>query len=243
MKEILRDAAEKDFSQTSSGKKAKTKKGRFQSGVIRSRLVPPVVVEHFVSKIKSLNPHIEEIMQAEEVARLDRIAEMEATKAENMIVHSDEILKRPRREWFTSSMQKKMTRAEAAEKQKSIAEQAGKGTHRMTRQKRRAREAREAVAQFYAEGDVHNDDIKDKARTLSRLERPPTEGSHQTSKRKKIEREEERLAMRIDTKGPPKKKRRAIAGDALGDSSLFSTEESSHARKKTREEVTSKVER
>ena len=45
-------------------------------------------------------------MDAEAVARLDRIAEMEAMRAKNIIEHSASIKQRPQKEWFASSKQK-----------------------------------------------------------------------------------------------------------------------------------------
>ena len=50
---------------------------------------------HFTAKINSLKPHIDEVLVAEAVARFDRIAEMEAIKAQNIIQHWDEIKARP----------------------------------------------------------------------------------------------------------------------------------------------------
>ena len=134
MKEVIKDAEEK------SGNA-----GSIKSGIIRSRTIPPAVVAHFVAKIKSLEPHVEEVLQAEAVARLDRLAEMEAMRAKNIIAHSDDIKSRPKREWFASNTQKQSTKLASAEKQKMIAEKAGTGTHRMTRKKRRAREAKEEL--------------------------------------------------------------------------------------------------
>lgn len=43
------------------------------------------------------------------------MAEMEATKASNMVQHEKEIMSRPRREWFQTSKEKKATAKAAAE--------------------------------------------------------------------------------------------------------------------------------
>ena len=76
-----------------------------------------------------LEPHVEEVLQAEAVARMDRIAEMVAIRAQNLIEHADEIAARPQREWFASKQQKRLTKKAAAEKQRMIAEKAGTGMH------------------------------------------------------------------------------------------------------------------
>merc|ERR1712232_1058510 len=88
-------------------------------------------------------PHVEEVLQAEAVARMDRLAEIEVMRAQNIIEHSDEIKSRPQRQWFASEKEKKTTKEAAAEKARLIAKKVGTGKHRMTRKKRRTREARE----------------------------------------------------------------------------------------------------
>lgn len=126
MKEIIRDAEEK----AKQGHEA----GRV-SGVIRSRTIPPSVIAHFVNKIDNLDKHIEEVIQAEAIAKLDRVVEMEAIKAQNLIKHEDDIKSRPRREQFLSTKQKEITNLASVEKALYIAENVGQGTHRMTRKK------------------------------------------------------------------------------------------------------------
>jgi hypothetical protein len=140
MKAVIKDAEQKR-KQIEEENTMKTSEN-LSTGIIRSRTIPSAVVAHFAAKIISLEPHVKEVMAAEAVARLDRIAEMEATKVQNMILHRDEIKSRPQKEWFASSKQKQSAKELAIEKQKQIAEKVGIGVHRMTRKKRRLREAK-----------------------------------------------------------------------------------------------------
>ena len=67
MKDVVKDATLKNSSATASSQKA----------VIRSRTVPPQVIQHFHKKLKGLEADIEDVLAAEEVARVDRIGEEE----------------------------------------------------------------------------------------------------------------------------------------------------------------------
>ena len=135
MKEIMKDASDRE--------KIANKNSKAKNAIIRSRSIPAAVIAHFVLKIKSLEQHIEEVLQAEAVARMDRVAEMEVMRAQNIIEHADEIKSRPQRLWFASEKEKKSAKEAAVEKAQMIKDKVGTGTHRMTRKKRRIREARE----------------------------------------------------------------------------------------------------
>ena len=91
MKEVIKDAEQKNKSSRGD------KKGS-PVALIRSRTVPPAVVAHYAAKISSLESHIDEVLMAEKVAKLDRVAEVEAIRAQNIIKHSDEIISLPARE-------------------------------------------------------------------------------------------------------------------------------------------------
>ena len=75
-------------------------------GALRLRKISVAGLKHFAAKIISLEPHIKEVYVAEGVAWIDRIAEMEANKAKNLIKNSDDIQARPQRERFASSKEK-----------------------------------------------------------------------------------------------------------------------------------------
>ncbi|PON73381.1 DEAD-box ATP-dependent RNA helicase [Parasponia andersonii] len=76
-----------------------------------SKLKSRIVAEQSISKwskiIEQMEDQVASILQEEREERLLRKAEMEATKAENMIAHKDEIFSRPKRTWFVTEKEKK----------------------------------------------------------------------------------------------------------------------------------------
>lgn len=233
MKEVIKDAEEKSGRDAGDDSSSK-------SGIIRSRTIPPAVVAHFVAKIKSLEPHVEEVLQAEAVARLDRLAEMEAMRAKNIIEHSDDIKSRPQREWFASNKQKQSAKMAAAEKQKMIAEKAGTGTHRMTRKKRRAREAKEELMRYQEEVQQEREEsgkqpkkmITDKSiKTSARAQKKKMEQMDRENDRKSLHDEDQEWKARQKEREKKTKRKGAFASDAVGDSSLFDDERVAYAKK------------
>lgn len=228
MKEVIKDAEEKN-------RKAKSKKKQESAGVIRSRTIPSAVVAHFVAKINSLEQHIKEVMDAEAVAKMDRIAEMEAMRAQNIIEHNSEIKARPQKEWFASSKQKLSTKAAAAERKKEMEEMAGTGKHRMTRKKRRAQEVREAMRE--AQEEARQEMEESGKRSKNAFTDAAMKGSAKAVKRREAQREKEldsRSLYDEDVRKERKqkqKKRKAASSDALGDGGLFSEEKVSYAKK------------
>lgn len=226
MKELIKDAATKKKNRDNT----KQNKGKFESGVIRSRSIPAAVIAHFVAKIQSLESHLEDIMQAEAVAKMDRIAEMEALKAMNIIQHSDEIQARPQREWFASNHEKNKRSKEAlmAHKQR-VEEAAGKGKHRMTRKKRRAREALEAFAEFNAEEGDEDDGNHGPAKAVN------VKSAVRNAKRKEEEKGQEKYELSVnefeEEKREAKLKKRKSTHSA-GDGGLFDEEKVAFAPKK-----------
>ena len=235
MKDLIKDAESKI-----KNKKQGSDTARFKSGVIRSRTIPPAVVSHFVAKIEALQPHIEEVQEAEAVAKMDRLAEMEATRAQNIIEHASEINKRPKKEWFASNKQKQSSKMAAAEKQKMIEEKVGTGVHRMTRKKRRAREALQALNAAAEEDDDNDGGLNDKEK--SKKNSVNVKSSARAQKRLKESKEHEQYELSVHDRDVAKKqkeqqqkrKRKGKVGmDAAGDSSLFDEEKVSFASKKT----------
>jgi len=234
MKEVIKDAEEK------SGRNAGDGSSSNKSGIIRSRTIPTAVVSHFVAKIKSLEPHVEEVLQAEAVARLDRLAEMEAMRAKNIIEHSDDIKSRPQREWFASNKQKQSAKMAAAEKQKMIAEKAGTGTHRMTRKKRRAREAKEELMRYQEEVQQEREEsgkqpkkmITDKSiKSSARAEKKKMEQKEKEIGQKSLHDEDQEWKSKQREREKKTKRKGAFASDAVGDSSLFDDERVAYAKK------------
>lgn len=231
MKDLIKDAESK-VKRGKNGKKDKTpeNKGRFETGVIRSRTIPPAVMSHFSAKIESLESHIEEVLQAEAVAKMDRIAEMEATRAQNIIEHSKEIQSKPKKEWFASGKQKETTKAAAAEKKRMIEEKVGTGMHRMTRKKRRAREALEAL-------NAPDNDEDDEDDPLPPAPKVNIKSTARNAKRQKEAKEQEKYGksladLDLEREMQRRRKKKGTVGkDASGDGSLFDEERVSYSRK------------
>merc|ERR1712166_408246 len=221
MKEIMKDASErKQITPNESST------NRSQSATIRSRSIPAAVIAHFVKKIRSLEEHIEEVLQAEVVARMDRLAEMEVMRAQNIIEHSDEIKSRPQRQWFASEREKKITKEAATEKANRIKEMVGTGMHRMTRKKRRAREAKE----MFESGGDEEDEMTEAPPQLTSMRKAAREHKRDIHEREKVK--SSRSIHEEDVERKSKKRKGKAASDALGDSSLFSEEKVAYAPKK-----------
>jgi len=209
-------------------------KNSFETGAIRSRTLPPAVVSHFTAKINALQPHVEEVLQAEALARMDRLAEMEAVKAQNIIEHSDEIMARPQREWFTTEQQKKATKEAAAEKKRMIAEKAGTGMHKMTRKKRRAREARDAL-DAAQQGDSDDDGPSKpmiSAKAVARKVKTQQADTDREQGNMSIHDHDESAKKRAAKK--LKKRKGVPATEASGDGSMFQDEKITFAKKPTK---------
>ena len=216
MKDLLKDASQK-----------KKKLGNSASqSLIRTRSLPPSVIAHFVQKIESLEEDLEEILQAEEVARMDRIAEMEAIRAQNIVEHSAEINARPAKEWFASKKQKEMTKKTAAEKKQRLEEQAGTGVHRMTRKKRRRREVQEAMEAAASDSE---EETPRKGRQAAVVK-----SAARAAKKQKVADDQKYFQQSLydiekdkELKQKQKKKR---AKDASGDSSIFDDEKVAYSQ-------------
>ncbi len=241
MKEVIKDAEQKRRMIENSGER--DKKSLSSTGAIRSRTVPPAVVMHFAAKITSLEPHIKEVMAAEAVARMDRIAEMEANKAQNIIEHWDEIHSRPQREWFASTKQKLSAKEAAAMKQQMIAEKVGTGQHRMTRKKRRMREAKQELLEMEREAKETLEETGQRSKkVMTQNAMKSTAKSHKRQLDEKVKEQEAmslydeelgRKAKKKKAEEKAKKRKGAFASDSLGDGSLFEDEKTMHSKRTT----------
>jgi len=237
MKDLIKDAESKVKRNKNGSNNKKEENGanntRFESGVIRSRTIPAAVVSHFAAKIEALESHVEEVLQAEAVAKMDRLAEMEATRAQNIIEHSGEINSRPKKEWFATNKEKQDAKQKALDKKKMIEEKAGTGMHRMTRKKRRAREALEALNAPDEDDGGEYDDSEEPPEPAPAVN---VKKSARAQKREKEVKEQEKYGQSVHDydmeKERQRKKKRGIVGkDAVGDGSLFDEERVSYSRK------------
>jgi hypothetical protein len=163
---------------------------------------------------------------------------MEAMRAKNIIEHSDDIRSRPQREWFASKHEKQSTKLAAAEKQRMIAEKAGTGTHRMTRKKRRAREAKEELMRYQEEVQQERQESGKQPKKM--ITDKSIKSSARAQKKKEQEKDKERgqrsvhdedEAYKSKQRAKKAKRKGAFASDAVGDSSLFDDEKVAYAKK------------
>ncbi|KAK4275493.1 hypothetical protein QN277_018565 [Acacia crassicarpa] len=75
---------------------------------LKSRIVAEQSVIKWSQTIEQMEDEIAAILEEEREERALRKAEMEATKAENMIEHREEIYSRPKRTWFMTGTEKKL---------------------------------------------------------------------------------------------------------------------------------------
>ena len=229
MKEVIKDADEKN-------RKQKLGRSSQPTGIIRSRTIPPAVISHFVAKINSLERIINEVMDAEKVARLDRIAEMEAVRVKNIIEHSDSIKSRPQKEWFATPKERMSVKAATAERKRIMEEKIGTGKHRMTRKKRRAQEAREMFNEARKEEAEREEDSGTKSKKTKAFTDGQIKGSARASKKERLQRDNELAERSVndDDKRKERKlrqKRKTTNKDADGDGGLFSEEIIQNAKK------------
>ncbi|KAJ1964290.1 nucleolar DEAD-box protein required for synthesis of 60S ribosomal subunit [Dipsacomyces acuminosporus] len=90
---------------------------------IKQRVVPGEVLKKYRAKVDDLAQQVADILAEEKQERLLKDAEMQVTKATNILEHKEDIKNRPRRTWFQTTKQrtdaKKAAKAAFAEKNKS----------------------------------------------------------------------------------------------------------------------------
>ena len=89
------------------------KSARSQGARIVSRLVDAAAVDTIASRISSLDGEVEAILAEEKSERALKGAEMQVRKGENLMEYEDEIKARPKRTWFESEREKKLSRERA----------------------------------------------------------------------------------------------------------------------------------
>ncbi|XP_075509484.1 DEAD-box ATP-dependent RNA helicase 28-like [Primulina tabacum] len=82
---------------------------------LKSRIVSEQQIKKWSEIIEQMEDQVTSILQEEREEIALRKAEMEATKAENMIAHKDEIYAPPKRTWFVTEKEKKLVAKTAKE--------------------------------------------------------------------------------------------------------------------------------
>ncbi|XP_042990428.1 DEAD-box ATP-dependent RNA helicase 28 [Carya illinoinensis] len=75
---------------------------------LKSRIVAEQSITKWSEIIEQMEDQVAAVLQEESEERALRKAEMEATKAENMIAYKDEIYSRPKKTWFVTEKEKKL---------------------------------------------------------------------------------------------------------------------------------------
>ncbi|KAJ2456823.1 nucleolar DEAD-box protein required for synthesis of 60S ribosomal subunit [Coemansia sp. RSA 2424] len=74
---------------------------------IKQRVVPNETLNKYRAKVDELADQVKDIIAEERQEKMLNDAEMQVTKATNLIQHKDEIKNRPRRTWFQSTKDRK----------------------------------------------------------------------------------------------------------------------------------------
>ena len=90
--------------------KAAVRAGRAQGAHIVSRVVDPAAADGWAAKIEALSDEVEAVLEEEREQKLLGQAEVQVRRAENRVLHEEEILARPRRTWFESEREKRVAR-------------------------------------------------------------------------------------------------------------------------------------
>lgn len=119
-----------------------------QSADIRTRTLPPSVVNDLTDHIRSLAPEIEAILAEEKEERLLQQTERDVAKGENLVRYEEEIASRPKRTWFQGEKDKVVAsergKAERLGLQKPDAAAAAKGARKkLSGKDKKKREDRE----------------------------------------------------------------------------------------------------
>ncbi|KAJ2675744.1 nucleolar DEAD-box protein required for synthesis of 60S ribosomal subunit [Coemansia spiralis] len=77
---------------------------------IKQRVVPAETLNKYRLKVDDLVDQVKSVVDQEREEKLMKDAEMQVTKASNILEHKDEITKRPRRTWFQTTKERKMSK-------------------------------------------------------------------------------------------------------------------------------------
>jgi len=83
---------------------------------VKNRIIPPEVIERYKKKIEDLEKDIKDILKQEETEKELRIADMQVKKAQNLIIHRDEIMSRPARTFIKPDNKKQEDEKKRKEK-------------------------------------------------------------------------------------------------------------------------------
>mmetsp|Transcript_21014 Transcript_21014/g.46679 ORF Transcript_21014/g.46679 Transcript_21014/m.46679 type:complete len:875 (+) Transcript_21014:83-2707(+) len=136
-------------------------------GQVLSRTIPALVLNSYIVKMRGMEGDLKDLMRRErERAHIDEL-QMEAEKAENLLVHEDEIGARPIRTWYQSEWQKNDLK-EKSKAQATLEEEEALIGKAAAASKRTAKERATALAMT---DDYPLDDVKTDKHKMSRKKR------------------------------------------------------------------------
>ena len=113
-------------------------------------------VEEMKQRLREVEAEVQSVLEHEKIEKEVRLGMMEANKAENLLVHGEEISARPKRTWFQTEYEKKANKLKSLnegkqeeeeergeEKEKKTKKRDLNKVHSLTRTKRRRIENRE----------------------------------------------------------------------------------------------------
>ncbi|XP_029200522.2 probable ATP-dependent RNA helicase DDX27 [Acropora millepora] len=113
---------------------------------VKSRIVPPEVIDKYKSKIEGLEKDVKAILKQEGEEKELRVSEIQMNKARNLIEHEKEIFSRPPRVWIQSkrdTKRKAENANEPAKKKSKNGNSKGKKTGNENEEERKARKEME----------------------------------------------------------------------------------------------------
>jgi len=141
---------------------------------VKNRIIPPEVIERYKKKIEELEKDIKDILKQEETEKELRIADMQVKKAQNLIVHRDEIMSRPVRTFIKPEKKQNSKKSDAKTKQrKDLDEDERKVLHLQEFQKRSIKRDMKPKRTRVFE----DDDVKKPARGAKKAKLIPTGNS------------------------------------------------------------------
>ena len=90
--------------------KAAVKSARAQGAKIVSRVLELAEVDELDSRLQGMEDEIEEVLREEQEEKQLAQADMELTRGENLVKHEKEIMARPKRTWFESEKEKRISK-------------------------------------------------------------------------------------------------------------------------------------
>eukprot|EP00455_Lapot_gusevi_P014352 TRINITY_DN17136_c0_g4_i1.p1 TRINITY_DN17136_c0_g4~~TRINITY_DN17136_c0_g4_i1.p1 ORF type:complete len:508 (-),score=193.60 TRINITY_DN17136_c0_g4_i1:19-1464(-) len=154
---------------------------------VKSRVIPAEVIAEYKEKIQNMESDVSAIFNQEHMEKEIRVAEMQISKTNNMMVHAEEIASRPRKTWFQT------------EQERQAAKLAGTAQNEEFAKLKKVKEAKE-------EEEKQSKKKKDPYAGLSRAQRRKKMMMEQTIKDLAQEHAEARLAGEEGVSADEKKK-------------------------------------